>query len=240
MRDTDTIGFGMGWRMRLKALWPGWRPLPALFCGPPPHPLTRLADVSALVLDTETTGLNVRGDRVISAAGFELRGGVLAEEPLFDLLIDPERPIPPASTAFHGITMEKVRGAGNFARHWPALYRGLGAGIVVGHQIYFDIAILRREVLRLGHRLQPPMALDTALLFTALHPSAEMRDLTPCCESFGIEITGRHTAAGDALAAGRLFQRLVPLLADHGIHTLGEALAFERAAFAEHPRRWHW
>jgi DNA polymerase-3 subunit epsilon len=201
---------------------------------------TPLAGLAAIVIDTETTGLNVRSDRVISAAGFRLAGGRLGAEPVFDRLIDPGMPIPPASSVFHGITDAMVRGAGDFAAHWPELHQGLQAGLVIGHQVYFDLAILRREARRLGIGLQPPVAIDTALLYAALHPGSRAHDLTPCCAALGIEVRGRHTARGDAEAAGRLFLELLPLLEQHGITTLGEALAFERASLRRHARRPHW
>lgn len=223
------------------SLWHAFRRPPgSIACGLPPAPSTPLTDIVALVLDTETTGLNVRSDRVIQAAGFRLAQGALAAEPCFDQLINPRRPIPAASTAFHGIVDSMVADAGDFPAHWPELHRHLQDGLIIGHQVYFDLAMLGREVRRMGHRLQPPVALDTALLYAALHPGERHRDLSPCCAAFGIEISGRHTAMGDAAATGRLFLALVPLLIEHGIHTLGEALAFERAAILQHPSRWHW
>lgn len=203
----------------------------------PPQSGTALIELTALVFDSETTGLNVRSDRIISAAGFRLAQGALAAEPSFDRLIDPRRPIPAASTFFHGIIDDMVAGAGDFGAHWPELHHHLQDGLVIGHQIYFDLAILGREVRRLGGKLRPPVALDTALLYAALHPGERHRDLTPCCAAFGIEVVGRHTARGDAEATGRLFLALLPLLRAHGIDTLGEALAFERAALLQHPRR---
>lgn len=216
------------------------RPSAIIRCGNAPALQTPLAQIRALVLDTETTGLNVRSDRIISAAGFYLAEGQLATDPGFDLLIDPDRPIPAASTAIHGIVDAMVAGQGGFASHWPDLHRHLETGLIIGHQIYFDITLLAREVRRLGLVLQPPVALDTALLYAALHPGQRHRDLTPCCAAFGIDIPQRHTARGDAAATGALFLKLIPLLEEHGIRTLGEALAFERAALLHHPRRWRW
>ena len=209
-------------------------------CGPAPALQTPLDALEAVIVDTETTGLNVRTDRILSAAGFRLAAGTLGTSPAFDRLIDPGRPIPASSSAIHGITDEMVRGAGGFAEHWSEIQQHLEVGLIVGHQIFFDLAILAREVRRLGGRLQPPAALDTALLYAGLHPGQRHRDLTPCCAAFGIEIHGRHTAKGDAAATGALFLKLIPLLKAHGINTLGEALAFERATMLHHPRPRRW
>lgn len=214
------------------------RPSEMIRCGRTPPLDTPLSALCALVLDTETTGLNVRSDRIISAAGFQLEGGQLAGEPSFDVLINPGKPIPPASTAFHGIVDTMVADRGGFASYWPEMHQHFEPGLIIGHQVYFDITLLGREIRRLGAKFQPPAALDTALLYAALHPEHRHRDLTPCCAKLGIEISERHTARGDAAAAGALFLKLVPMLAEHGIHTLGEALAFERAAMLRHVRRW--
>jgi len=56
-----------------------------------------------------------------------------------------------------------------------------------------------------------------------VHPHQDSHSLEAIAERLGVDGSGRHTALGDALVTGEIFLRLLPLLAERGIHTLGEA-----------------
>ena len=65
--------------------------------------------------------------------------------------------------------------------------------------------------------------LDTLLLSAVVHPHQDSHRLEALAERFNITIVGRHTAMGDAMVTADAFLRLIPLLAEKGIHTLGQA-----------------
>jgi DNA polymerase-3 subunit epsilon len=71
--------------------------------------------------------------------------------------------------------------------------------------------------------------LDTLLLSQVLHPEAESHRLEDIAARFGVDVVGRHTALGDALVTGEVLLRMLPLLAQAGIRTLGEARAASQA-----------
>ena len=65
--------------------------------------------------------------------------------------------------------------------------------------------------------------LDTLLLSALVHPQQESHGLEAIAERFGVPVLGRHTALGDAMVTAEVFLKLLPLLAERGIRTLGQA-----------------
>ena len=191
---------------------------------------TPLEHLPVLVLDTETTGLEVSRDRVIAIGGLRLVGGRMYRATSFDHLVNPGTPIPPRSTAIHGITDPMVADAPPFAEVYATLRNAMKETVVVGHQIAFDLAMLRAECARHGCAWDEPRSLDTLLLVATLVPGLVGASLDIVADELGVSIHGRHTALGDSLVTAEVFASLLPRLADRGITTFGEAVAFSRQA----------
>jgi DNA polymerase III epsilon subunit-like protein len=181
-----------------------------------------------VALDLETTGLNPRRDAVVSLAMIPFVDGVPRAG--YVTLVDPGRPIPPESTAVHGLTDGMVRGAPPIDRVLREVEAVLAADVVVGYNVGFDLAILGRE--RRAHRLHRSgnPGLDTRLLAAGLHP--EWRDVTleHIAARLGVAVVARHTAEGDALTAGHILLGLLPELEAHGLRTVSELLWLQRRA----------
>ena len=208
----------------------------ALHDRPPPagavSEATPLEDLPALVLDTETTGLDVAADRIVSVGAVRLHGGRIYRSTSFDRLVDPGMPIPPRSTAVHGITDAMVAGAAGFPAVFRELEPLLSGTVMVGHHIAFDLAMLSRECALAGMDWAEPASLDTLLLAAALEPGREKLSLDALAESLGVSVHGRHTALGDSLVTAEVYGCLLHRLHDRGVTTLGEAAAFSRRARA--------
>jgi DNA polymerase-3 subunit epsilon/CBS domain-containing protein len=183
-----------------------------------------LAALDAVVIDTETTGPDARKASIVEIAGIRLARGRLDDDTTFRRLVNPKEPIPPASTGVHQISDADVAGAPDFAGVWPDYSAFAGDRVVIGHMIGFDLAVIKRECERAGIDFTPPPSLCTRLLAQAIEPTLSVYSLESLAEMFGVEISGRHSALGDAATTARIFCALVPRLRARGIRTLGEAL----------------
>ena len=189
-----------------------------------------LLGLDAVVIDTETTGLDPRKARVIELAAVRLAAGKLVDDGSFRQLIRPgDEKIPAATIEIHGIDDAAVATAPSFAEVWPTFREYLGSNIVIGHTIGFDLAVWKRECDELGLQWSRPRTLDTRLLAEIAAPKLAGYALEKLAAWLEIDAADRHRALGDAVMTARVFLGLVPKLRDHGIRTVAEA---ERACHA--------
>jgi len=198
---------------------------PFTFGHPATANATPLLSIDAVVLDTETTGLDPREARVIQIGAIGLHAGLRDEQDVYETLVDPGVPIPPKSREIHGIGDADVAGKPSFADIAGALSAYVGTRIVVGHHIGFDLAVLKREYERAGVSWAVPRTLDTRLLGQLAAPKLPGYSIENLCGWLGIEITARHTALGDALITAEILTGLIPHLRARNIRTVAEAEA---------------
>lgn len=198
--------------------------------GMPLTDTTRLSDLPGLVFDTETTGLDIETDRIVSIGAVRVHGEQVFQSRVLDLLVNPGRSIPNRAVAIHGITNAMVSGAPAFHVHAPTVAAWFEEKILIGHHIGFDLAIMNAECVRAGLPWHPPRTLDTSHLVAALEPRMVDLNLENIAARFGIALRGRHTALGDALVTADIWRKLVPLLSDRGIVDLAGAEQFAASA----------
>jgi len=192
-----------------------------------------LTDLTYTVFDTETTGLDPRGgDEIISIGAVRIVNNHLIADDRFEQLINPRRPLRWESIQIHGIEEEMLRDQPIIATVLPQFHQFAENTILVAHNAAFDMRMLQIKEAETGVRFINPV-LDTMLLSSIVHPAQENHNLMTISQRLGINVSGRHTAMGDALATANMFLKLIPLLSKKGIHTLQEArTASEKTYFA--------
>ncbi len=207
-----------------------------LFNQPGQHPAVDnrlLTELTYTVFDTETTGLDPRGgDEIISIGAVRIVNNRLMADDRFDQLVNPMRPLRWESIQIHGIHEEDLRDQPVIGNVLPRFHQFADGTILVAHNAAFDMRMLQIKETQTGVRFINPV-LDTMLLSHVVHPAQENHNLMTIAQRLGIDVSGRHTAMGDALATAHMFLKLIPLLAKKGIYTLQQArTASEKTYFA--------
>lgn len=213
------------WRIVLRPAGTNLPPRPLIADFEPLRLDMRYADLSALplesltfvVADTETTGLRPDNDQIVQIGAVRIEDGKLLQGDSFERLVNPGRPIPAASTRFHGITDDMVAQAPAIDEILQEFLDYAGDAVLVGHNIAFDIAFMNRI-----RRIENPM-LDTMLLSIGAFRNRQNHTLDSLARQFDEEVRNRHTALGDAELTARVFLRMWPDLRRSGVRRFGDA-----------------
>ena len=158
--------------------------------------------MSMVALDLETTGLDIKQDKIIEIGMIRFDGAKVLDT--FQTFVNPDRPIPPAVSQLTHITNPMVTNAPRILDVLEEVSNFVGSDAIVGHNINFDLSFLRRYKILLKNPFT-----DTYELASVLLPRAGRYKLSALAETFGIDAEGKHRAVADCMMTMKLYNKLI-------------------------------
>ena len=178
-----------------------------------------------IVLDTETTGTDPAGDRIVEIGCVELLNHIPTGR-TYHVYVNPQRAVSQGALAVHGLSDGFLADKPVFSAIAPDFMEFVRDARLVIHNAVFDIGFLNAELGRCGH---PAFDLDKAACTLSLarrkHPSAP-NNLDALCARYGID-NSRRTKHGALLDAEILAEVYIELI---GGKQADLGLAITRAA----------
>ena len=177
---------------------------------------TPLNEVTFCVLDFETTGGRRSSDRITEIGAIKYQGG--KELGTFQTLIDPGRAVPPEIMILTGITSAMVSRAPKIEHVLPTLLEFLGGGVLVGHNVGFDLGFLNAALERSGREPWKGQRIDTLAISRRLIrndvPNHKLSTLARCLR---LNNQPSHRALDDAKATADLLHHLLEQASSLGV-----------------------
>ncbi|MEM6679533.1 MAG: DNA polymerase III subunit epsilon [Pseudomonadota bacterium] len=143
-----------------------------------------------IVLDTETTGLDPREDRIVEIGAVELVNHLRTGED-FHVYINPGRPMPEEAFRIHGLGDAFLADKPSFRAIADRFLAFIGEAPLVIHNAAFDMGMINGEFARLGLPLLPDArAVDTVTIARKRFPGAQA-SLDALCKRFGVDASAR-------------------------------------------------
>jgi DNA polymerase-3 subunit epsilon len=225
---------GESWREGAVAPSPASEPVPSPQRRPrdPARVYGRLADkldeLSYVVVDVETTGGRSFGsDRITEIAAVVVQGGEITR--VYETLVNPQRPIPPIVSALTRITWDMVKRAPTFRDVVSEVAAVLRGHVFVAHNVGFDWRFVTTEIARATGERMEGRRLCTVKLARRLLPNLQRRSLDYLARHYGVEITARHRAGGDAVATAKVFLRMLRDAREQGCTTWSDLEALTKS-----------
>ncbi|WP_422859698.1 PolC-type DNA polymerase III [Flagellimonas sp. S174] len=162
-----------------------------------------IADVSFVVLDTETTGFSLKKDRMLSIGALRLQNSSILAKDAFEVFLE-QTTFDEKTVEIHGILKKgKVKRIQELEGLKILLKLLENNAVIVAHHEGFDVGMINEALIRHGMPKLLNKSLDTAVLFNRSLPRVKRKtdghySLDVLCEEFNISKTDRHTALGDA------------------------------------------
>ena len=187
-----------------------------------------------VVVDVETSGLNMKSDRLISIGAVALVDGRIDFSDAFAVILRQDQVSPDANILIHGIGASAQSEGIDPASALLAFLGYIGKAPLVAYHAFFDRAMIEKAMRQyLGAELGQTW-IDLAWVLPSLFPdlASARSNLDDWLKLFAIENIMRHNAVSDAYATAKLLQVAIGAGNQRGVVSPAGLIRQEKA------RRW--
>jgi DNA polymerase-3 subunit epsilon len=172
-----------------------------------------ISKIRFVVFDTETTGLDIKTDRILSIGCVGIQDLKIKVSDQLETYVEQEQ-FNSGTVKIHGLLKEGTAAKISETRAIQHFLSYIENAVLVAHHAAFDMAIINAALQRLDLPKLKNKTLDTGHLFqkTRLNTSKTHFSLDELASQFNIQLHDRHTASGDAYITALLFLKLVAQL----------------------------
>jgi len=144
-------------------------------------------------------------------AAVKLLNGYIDVEKHYNKLVNPCRSISPGASAVNNITDEMVKDKSKFEQIYAEFIDFIADGVIVGHNLAFDMGFLREKVKKMGKPAPANHTRDTLHLAREMykHLSLPSFKLTDLRRHFKMEAKNEHRALSDVIATAKLLKKII-------------------------------
>jgi DNA polymerase-3 subunit epsilon len=165
-----------------------------------------------VVFDTETTGLDIATDRILSIGAIGIFNNIIDVQDGFEIYLKQDQ-FKAETVEIHGILKEGKLAKLPEAEAMENFIAYIGNAVLVAHHTAFDIEMINASLKRMELPKLKNKTIDTGILYKKLEGKKDSHfNLDVLCKEFNIPKHDRHTAAGDAFITALLFLKIVSKL----------------------------
>ncbi|PHI20792.1 DNA polymerase III subunit epsilon [Lewinellaceae bacterium SD302] len=177
-------------------------------------------EITFTIFDTETTGFDLKKDRLLSIGAVKVKANRLNPNLVFSRFLRPAAANNASNpVAIHGLIPDSdQRSYHGEAAVIRDFLQFVGSDVLVAHHLGFDQGMINQSLKRLGCGKMLNPAVDTAIIARRLSPAGywspqDTYTLDLLARRHNIPLSDRHTAVGDSYITAQLFMKLSGKLA---------------------------
>ncbi|HEY9686002.1 MAG TPA: 3'-5' exonuclease [Coleofasciculaceae cyanobacterium] len=163
-------------------------------------------DQTIIVLDTETTGLDHKTEKLIEIAAVKMVNGEAIET--FTSLVNPQKPIRYSSFLIHNISEEMVQDAPPIEEVLPSFLEFVGDHTYIAHNAIFDYSFINEAMKAVYGKRFSNNRIDTFEMYRSVFPDEHSHGLSSLLNRFGFDSEVLHRALDDAMCLAKVYPKL--------------------------------